>query len=276
MTRKIGYMDFELYKKILKEIPTLRHIFLQHFGESTFHSQIGDFISYASKKGIVTSLSTNGTSLKKVGETLINSGLDRLYVCVDGHDKKSYEEIRAGSTYEDLLENLNYFLLLKDNLKTKPFVEIQIIQTPSLAKKMAEKFWAEFPLRDKINRVRFKPYDTWGGQVERVLEFGQKGARKARDFGCPVISKMNETTVLWDGTVVPCCRDFDGKINLGDLKTQSFEKIFFGEPYRKLRENNEKLNFDNDLCRFCENRVQNFMKIRDRKMVAKTKVLSDF
>lgn len=41
--------------------------------------------------------------------------------------------------------------------------------------------------------------------------------------------------VLWDGRVVPCCYDFDGKIVLGDLRRESVAKVWNGEKYERFR-----------------------------------------
>jgi radical SAM protein with 4Fe4S-binding SPASM domain len=42
-------------------------------------------------------------------------------------------------------------------------------------------------------------------------------------------------TILWDGTVVPCCFDFFKTYPLGNITNQSVEDIWNGEPMKKLR-----------------------------------------
>jgi radical SAM protein with 4Fe4S-binding SPASM domain len=42
--------------------------------------------------------------------------------------------------------------------------------------------------------------------------------------------------VLWDGRVVPCCRDSDAALVLGDLTKQSLEEIWSGAEIKRLRE----------------------------------------
>jgi radical SAM protein with 4Fe4S-binding SPASM domain len=41
--------------------------------------------------------------------------------------------------------------------------------------------------------------------------------------------------VLWDGRVVPCCRDHDAALVLGDLREQSLREIWHGPAARALR-----------------------------------------
>lgn len=52
-----------------------------------------------------------------------------------------------------------------------------------------------------------------------------------------------------DGKVRPCC--FTNEI-MGDLKKQSFEQIWNGEPYQELREtvNTDKAPFECSRCHF--------------------------
>lgn len=65
----------------------------------------------------------------------------------------------------------------------------------------------------------------------------------------------NQAAVLSDGTVVCACIDAKKENPLGDLTRQSFEEIWNGEGYRRLR---EAIALDIDevpVCRGCPNRV---------------------
>ncbi|MGE5360025.1 MAG: SPASM domain-containing protein, partial [Bacteroidales bacterium] len=42
-------------------------------------------------------------------------------------------------------------------------------------------------------------------------------------------------TVLWDGRVSLCCADFDGKVILGDLRTQTLTEVWNGTAFRMAR-----------------------------------------
>ena len=41
--------------------------------------------------------------------------------------------------------------------------------------------------------------------------------------------------ITWDGIVVPCCFDKDAKHQLGDLKKDSFNKIWNNSNYKQFR-----------------------------------------
>jgi radical SAM protein with 4Fe4S-binding SPASM domain len=59
--------------------------------------------------------------------------------------------------------------------------------------------------------------------------------------------------VQWDGTVIPCCWDYDGKMILGDLKTQTIEEVMKGAPYDDIRDAHRKGEFERyPFCNQCD------------------------
>jgi len=65
----------------------------------------------------------------------------------------------------------------------------------------------------------------------------------------------NQIAVLSDGTAVCACVDANKSNPLGDLKTQSFDEVWNGPAYRKLR-GSIATNIDAvEICRGCPNRV---------------------
>jgi len=63
-------------------------------GEPSLHPNLIDFVDYANKLGLVTSLTTNGTMNPKMLEELAEAGLHTLSVSLDHWDPKICEDIR--------------------------------------------------------------------------------------------------------------------------------------------------------------------------------------
>lgn len=112
--------------------------------------------------------------------------------------------------------------------------------------------------RSGADQVLLKQYTAWGqqGDVQSFADLAPDEARarletaRARPFPC---SHMWSTVVIaWDGRVVPCCFDYDAVMTMGDLKTQTLEEIWNGEPYRKLRAAELAGTNDSPLCRNCK------------------------
>ena len=57
--------------------------------------------------------------------------------------------------------------------------------------------------------------------------------------------------ITWDGLVVPCCFDKDADHRLGDLKKETFSKLWFSEGYTKFRASLIKSRTEIEMCKNC-------------------------
>ncbi|RLF38608.1 MAG: radical SAM protein, partial [Thermoplasmata archaeon] len=115
---KKGYMDFEVFKKIIDEVKGHTHdISIHHRGESLLHPKLPDMIRYATESGVYVKLHTNATLLsEKKSIELIESGLNLLSFSFDGYGKEEYEKIRIGANFEKTLENIKNFIKIREDL----------------------------------------------------------------------------------------------------------------------------------------------------------------
>src|SRR3989304_2259966 len=128
---KIGYMDWDLYRKIIDEAKGFVYdINLFLGGESLFHKRLPDMIRYAKENGISTRLSTNATVLTKdKAKAILDAGLDFIIFSFDGYEKEVYEEIRVNANFEKTLGNIKGFLEEKKRRGSrKPYVVFQMIE----------------------------------------------------------------------------------------------------------------------------------------------------
>src|SRR4030067_2738159 len=86
---KIGYMDWDLYRKIIDEAKGFVYdINLLLGGESLFHKRLPEMIAYAKANGIRTRLSTNATVLtKEQREEPLDAGLYFIIFSFDGYEE---------------------------------------------------------------------------------------------------------------------------------------------------------------------------------------------
>src|SRR4051794_37597176 len=91
-----AFMDFNLYVRLLDEVPGLRRLQLQGLGEPMMHPRFFDFISHAVRRGIEVSTNTNLTLLTPPrAERCVTSGLAELHASLDGATAPTYEFIRV-------------------------------------------------------------------------------------------------------------------------------------------------------------------------------------
>lgn len=103
-------MSMETYRRIQESMVYAHTVDLTGWGEPTLHRNIYEMIRMAKEQGCITTMTSNGTTLNEVnGRRLIEAGLDRLTISVDGIRPETYNAIRIGSSFERVTRNLERF-----------------------------------------------------------------------------------------------------------------------------------------------------------------------
>lgn len=258
MTRKVGFMDLGLFRKIVAQLKWNTRLALHHFGDPLLHPKIGEMFKICSEYGIKSSISTNpGSMTKEQINAIFDGGLDILHLSLDGSTKETYERIRAGSAnYERALEGIDMFLKEKKRRNSvKPYTKIAIIKMKETLEEIDE-FKKKWENVEGIDEVQVKEFITWDGTMQDIIDLQAEESHKAKrkDY-YPCLWPWNKLTVLWDGRVVACCFDSDGKEVLGDLKTETLLDIWNGEKMQALRRMHITNSFpDGHLCKNCKER----------------------
>ncbi len=109
-----------VFSRICEELIYARSLDLTGWGEPLLHPDITFMIRKAKSKGLSVSMTSNGTLLsEKMTSELINAGLDKLAVSVDGMTPETYEPIRKGSLYSKVCQNIKTAVSLV-NKKSSP------------------------------------------------------------------------------------------------------------------------------------------------------------
>ena len=103
--------------------------------------------------------------------------------------------------------------------------------------------WAE---NTRGIRIRNKIHLEWG---ERFEWPDSKAEIKGEKFSC--YGLRDQFGILSDGTVVPCCLDSDGIINLGNIFNEDIEAILNSERALNLIEGFKCGIASEDLCKRC-------------------------
>jgi len=235
MTRKIGDMNLELFEKIINESAGLvRHIRLHFMGEPLFHGELLKIIDLCSTNSIRTILSTNVTLLDEtMSKRLLTSGLNQLVLCMDGTTKDTYEKIRVGASFEVTKDNILRFLKKREELgRFGPQIFLNILETKINQHQFLEfkKEWEKF--EDLV--VGTKLLTDWAGGVPNIESILIKH-KDAQSVQIPCDILWTEITILWDGRVVPCCRDFNGTTILGDINRDSIRSMWNSKTMRWIR-----------------------------------------
>jgi MoaA/NifB/PqqE/SkfB family radical SAM enzyme len=113
----LGNMTHATYERIIqsaKEFIPIPMIFFGGFGEPLAHPNIIEMILEAKALGAEVELITNGILLdKNMAERIISSGLNRIWISIDGATPQSYKDVRLGDALPQVLDNLMQLRLLK-------------------------------------------------------------------------------------------------------------------------------------------------------------------
>ena len=249
MTRARHHMDIDRFRELLnrKENRHLSEIALHHFGEPFLQANFAEFVKFASDLGISTVVSSNMTRLSpKMAHDVLAAGLSRLIVSIDAAEPETYEKLRVRGKLEDVEANLHRLLAVKNELKSDIFIQVQFIATPENHDEV-EAFESRWLAEPGIDQVVIRRERTHAGQVIRHDEYDSRD--EARQ---PCRYLWESVVVTQDGTVVPCCKDFDARVPLGNAFDESLEEIWNGPKMQNLRQAHVDGRFeDNELCSNC-------------------------
>jgi radical SAM protein with 4Fe4S-binding SPASM domain len=242
MKEKIGFMKWDLYKKIIDEAAKhkLPSIKLNYRGEPLMHPDLIKMVKYAKNNGIIeVQFNTNGLLLdEEISRELIKAGIDRIIFSFDGATKETYEKIRTGSNFEKVMGNIKRFVDIKNLMgKKRPCTRIQMVKT-----------------KENVHEIN-KFISMWTPVVNRVAISTRRepqGNKKENEhFPCPQI--WQRMVVCWDGDVRACCGDWHGEIKLGDANKQDIYEIWHSKKYEWLRKMHSSGKFnDISVCEKCE------------------------
>ncbi|OGP86617.1 MAG: hypothetical protein A2Y95_00910 [Deltaproteobacteria bacterium RBG_13_65_10] len=234
MERKLGNMDLELFKKIVADAAAhgTTFVYLHAWGESTIHREFFSFVREAKKVGLAVGLSTNCTLLnEKKAQEVIDSGLDFLILSMDGAIKETYEKVRKNADFEIVQQNITHMLATKARAGRGPFTVLQLIKMTETQEEVDRfvSYWKDIA----PDSVFVKKLWTWDGKAEDINRLLVDEAPDAVNTVCPALWK--QLIIHWDGDVVPCCTDIEGKLHLGNLREQTLWEVWNGESMRALR-----------------------------------------
>ncbi len=266
-SRKIGYMDFELFKKIIDESVQYgkrRVITLHKDGESLLHPRLAQMIAYAKqrKAAHILRLSTNALLLNEAKcRELIRSGLDTVTVSLDGTNEATYEKIRGGD-YGKVVNNIARFIKIRNELgRTRPWVTLQMIKMAGTLEQI-QQFKEQW--KSVVDEIAIKELLNWGGAIP-----AEESMLPNLDLREPCGDLWTYLTVNWDGNVSICCLDFDCQCIVGDVNSQSLKEIWGGKAISRYRlAHLDRLWQQVPLCQDC-NVWQNQLPVWNRRMAKK-------
>lgn len=257
MIRKRGYMDINLFEKIVNELnPYLLNLNLYFQGEPMLHPQFFSFISKSRNNRTVVSTNGHFLSEENAGK-IVSSGLKELVVSLDGLDQNTYSSYRINGDIEKVFDGIRNVAEAKrrNNSKLKLIIQMLINRhnehQVSGMKEYARKMNAFLKLKS-MQITDKNSYEIWLPSKRRFRRYElQNNEYKIRSRLPNRCSRLWFNPVItWNGKVLPCCFDKDAHHVMGDLNEHSFREIWSGPEYRSFR---RSLLSDRCMIEICNN-----------------------
>ena len=246
VNRKKRFMTLEEYDIILKKIKDYtNYIYLHVKGESLLHPNIIEFIKQADRYNLKVNLTTNGTLFGKYAIELGKcSNLNKINFSLHSENKKR-------NYFENIFDNIKY---LSDN--TTVIYRLWTLKNNELddkSTKIVNKIKKYYELSPEIvekikieKNIKIKP--TIYVDKDNCFEWPKINDNKSCGY-CYALK--TQIAILVDGTVVPCCLDSDGIINLGNIFKDEINNIINSEKYKKLQKSFQDRKPEELLCQSC-------------------------
>ena len=255
---KRGMMSEEIFRHILDLLPnSIRHIDFTHRGDPSCHRDFPKFVRIAHETGRSTQAFSNGLILDRHVDGLVESGLSRLLVDVDGACRESYLNYRVGSDFERVMSNVHKLTEARRRSKGKYPTKIYTLcvvtamnedEVPAM-QEMARELGVDGALfKTAILNYGTKYYRDKGEQ-DRLAPKNLEYVRPPRsdDSICPFLWRG---TILYNGDFLTCTADFEGIQKFGNiLEENSYEKVFYGKRARAIRK--QVVDHSGPLCSTC-------------------------
>ncbi len=271
MNRKQGHMKLEHFKNIIDQLEDeVRRVIFWGFGEPFIPKKAVEMIRYASDKKMFVLTSTNGTLLNNptLAEEIVNSGLQTLYVALDGLSQETLSKYRNGADIKDILAGVRLIKNKRNkmNLSTPELVlqfvitrenEHELDQLEAFFENSAFDKWSV----KKANIMATSDTIGFDDLAEKYIPDNEENTRfkrtakgKLRIRGevlnrCRIL--FEQTMINWDGTMIPCCWDAQSEYIFGNVLEEDFQKIWFGENYTNFRKKVYTNRHQIQICRDC-------------------------
>ncbi|MGN4127481.1 radical SAM/SPASM domain-containing protein [Lysinibacillus sphaericus] len=257
--RAKGLIKVEQFNKILDEIrPHTKYIYLHVKGEPLLHPRIDQLLDAAHAKGFKVNITTNGTLIKKNREKLLGKpALRQINFSLhsfDGHEGSENREKYLGDILDFVRDAKDFNTIISYrlwNLQQQHVTDIAARRNRETLEILENEYTLDYRIEEKVQpgkgvKIANNIY------LNQDHEFRWPSLLAPEDEGKGFCHALrSQAAILVDGTVVPCCLDGEGVINLGNVNQTSFTEIVEGERANNIVEGFSRREAVEELCRKC-------------------------
>lgn len=260
-------MSLENFEKIIKQLkdwdgPKIKVLKLSLYGEPLINPDFCEMLRIAHEANIAERIetTTNASLLtREVAEKMVKYQLDYARVSIYAAEQHRHEEITGTKIdIKKIHKNLEVLQEIKKSRNSeKPFISPKMLDAYSEENKRFVKMY-----QDVANEVYIDKPHSWikVDDAEFLKDYYKEDLKNAVDdlkqnstqrTACPM--PFTTMAVRSNGDIAPCCVDFIGGTNLGNINTNSLEEIWNSNEwfeFQKMQLENRKN--ENYSCARCD------------------------
>lgn len=263
LQRNRQHLKRSLFSKIAQECKShLIYLTLYFQGEPFLYPQFIEIVEEAKKYQFYTASSSNGQFIDyELALKIVNSGLDKLIISVDGSTQEVYQEYRIGGSFNKAIEAINNLNKAKALYKRKsPIIEMQFIvfkhnehqindiKTLSKKLKVNKLSLKTAQINDLQNRknllTSINKYARYTINDQGILE--RKKAIKNRCWRA-----FSGVVIAANGDVLPCSYDKNGEYSFGNINNEPLYAIWKNEKATAFRKQLLLNRSQYEICKNC-------------------------
>lgn len=255
-TRK---MPLELFEDILDQL-TPRYgkplINLEGSGEPTLAPDLPLYIEACTRRGLKSFMYCNGKRLNgQFMKDCIDAGIDFVRFSVIGYNRQLYHKWMSEDNFDLILSNAKETQsYIKQSSSSCIVSSYHLIIDNNNTQNEVDHYKKNFI--DPANSVGYIwMMHNWSGNYDP--EYSRESANKktcGRPFAPEITIRAGGLDGL-HGAVTPCCQTMgppnEAKSVLGHFENQTFEEIWYGDTYNKLRKDHKSGNWP-EYCQTCD------------------------
>ena len=257
--RAKGLIKVEQFNHILDEIrPHTKYIYLHVKGEPLLHPRIHELLDAAHEKGFRVNITTNGTLITKqrpkiIGKPAIRQMNFSLH-SFDGHEGSENREKYLGDILDFVKDEQNKNIIFSFrlwNLQRENQTDIDRRKNAETLEILEKEFDLPFKIEERVQPgkgIKIAP----NVYLNQDHEFRWPSLLEKADEGKGFCHALRtHAAILVDGSVVPCCLDGEGVINLGNVHDQKFGDIVESDRANNLIDGFSRREAVEELCKKC-------------------------
>jgi radical SAM protein with 4Fe4S-binding SPASM domain len=277
LPRKRASMSAAQFEQLLEQVPSATKISLVGIGESFMNKDLWAIIRKAKARGVSIGTTSNGTILTdRMLDDLVECGLDWLNFSIDGATKATYERMRPGATFEEMLANIKRIVAAFEGRNPKPVLDIWFLSSAENIHELPD--MPDLVHSLGINALNTQGLHYWGSddwhakataanQVDDLVAVLVETKRRAEALGMefkwfnfPDPTSPRACKWPWkgsyitsDGFVTPCCENGSdpSRINFGNIFERPYAEIWNSPEYQQFRRELQSTTSRPDICVDC-------------------------